>query len=419
MRRSPLKLDESIAVAVAVFVDPLERTQRGLLEVARERDVVRPAPHFGEEDEIQRRRVDSAVVAREPRLRRLPVPDLVHDLPRLGVDRGIVLARLQVREHLERAARELWPEEQRLQTRDQRVAAEHRHEPRHARGRKLAEVALRIAAHAQRCEIADRLVERAGELVPVGAQLRYTQLPCRQRVPDVASLLAETPLDLNRRDDGVRLRRHDVDAKLPALARLELHRERHRRAVHVSDLREDDLRPQRVLAVDEHELVVLRIEAVRRGIRQRLRSHRVAEREIVLLHGKNRREVGLELEPELERDRIHALVFEHDDVLHPLADEPLARDRHLVLPQAADERIAEVERGREVLDLARGERQGRRAVHRELQPREETGVLREEAARLLADVADLVADAEGRAFEDGEHHANRERFAFRTTAPKP
>src|SRR5712691_8497980 len=221
----------------------------------------------------------------------------------------------------------------------------------------------------------------------------------------MAAFLAEAPFDLQRRRDVVRMRGHDVDAQLPTLTRVELHRERHGRSVHVPGLREDDLRPQRVLAVDEDKLVVLSVEAARRRIGQRLRAHRVAEREVVLLHGKDRREVRRELEPELERDGIHALVLEHEDVLHPLSDEPLARDRHLVLAQSADERIAEIERRGEVFDLARRQRQRCRAVHRQLQPRQEACVLREEAARHLADVAELVADAEGRAFEDRERHS--------------
>src|SRR5207237_8922574 len=65
VRRSALVLDESVAVAVAVAVDPLERTQRRLLEVTHASPVVRPEPDLGEEHEIERRRVDRPVVERE------------------------------------------------------------------------------------------------------------------------------------------------------------------------------------------------------------------------------------------------------------------------------------------------------------------------------------------------------------------
>ena len=55
----------------------------------------------------------------ERRPRRPPAPQLVDDLARLGVDFGIVRRRLQVGERAQRRLRELGPEEQRLQARDQ------------------------------------------------------------------------------------------------------------------------------------------------------------------------------------------------------------------------------------------------------------------------------------------------------------
>ena len=110
----------------------------GSRSAAHERGVVRPAPHLGEEHEEERRRVDRAVVAREPGRRRLPGADLVDDLARLGVRERIVLGRLQAGERRERVARQLRPEDERLEARDQRVAAEHGHEPGHPGGEELA-----------------------------------------------------------------------------------------------------------------------------------------------------------------------------------------------------------------------------------------------------------------------------------------
>src|SRR5207253_9567769 len=161
--------------------------------------------------------------------------------------------------------------------------------------------------------------------------------------------------------------------------------------------------------VREDELVVPVVVARRHGIRQGARALRVAEGEVVLLHRHDVREVGADLEPELEGDRFHALVPYDDVVLHPLADEALALDRQDVLLQPARERVAQEERGREVLDLAGREQQRPRAVDRQLQVREEARVLGEEPVRLrAADVAELVADAEGRALEDRElAHASR------------
>ena len=123
------------------------------------------------------------------------------------------------------------------------------------------------------------------------------------------------------------------------------------------------------------------VEADGRGRRQRTGVQRVAEREVVLLDGDDVREVGADLELELERDRLGALVADGDVVLHPVADEALAHDREHVLAEAARERVAQVEGGREVLDLAGREQQRPLAVHAQLEPGEEARVVREEPGR--------------------------------------
>ncbi len=84
----------------------------------------------------------------------------------------------------------------------------------------------------------------------------------------------------------------------------------------------------------------------------------------------------------------------------PVADEALARDRERVLRQARDDGVAEVERRREVLDLPGREQERADAVDPQLEPGEEARVLGEEPAREAVEVADLVADAEGRSLED-------------------
>ena len=198
LRAAPV-LDEAVAVEVAVLVDPGERAQRGLPEVADERRVARPAPDLGEEDEVERRRVNRAVVAREPRFGSLAVAHLVDDLAGLGVDRRVVLGRLQRGEDTERVVRELRPEEERLQARDQRVAAEDRHEPGHPRGRKLAGD-TRVLVHPQRREVGDRLRERRRQLLPRGPQLRHGEVPRRERGADARELVSELPLRLRDRD---------------------------------------------------------------------------------------------------------------------------------------------------------------------------------------------------------------------------
>ena len=138
---------------------------------------------------------------------------------------------------------------------------------------------------------------------------------------------------------------------MPALARLELDPPANGGAVDLAALREDHLRLGTVVAVSEEELVVLVDEVHRHGLGQRLGTHRVAEREVVRLDREDVREVGLDLELELELLALHALVLGDDYVLHRLADEPLAENRDDVLLEPARERVAEEERGREVLDL--------------------------------------------------------------------
>ena len=104
------------------------------------------------------------------------MPHLVDDLAGLGVDRRVVFGRLEGGENTERVARELRPEEERLQARDERVAAEDGHEPGHPRGGKLAGDA-RILVHPERGKVGDRLPERHRQLLPGGLQLRDGEVP--------------------------------------------------------------------------------------------------------------------------------------------------------------------------------------------------------------------------------------------------
>ena len=125
--------------------------------------------------------------------------DLVDDLAGLGIDRGIVLARLQVGQHLERSAGELRAEQQGLQARDQRVAAEDRHEPGHAGGGQAARADAARAAHPQRREVGDGLGERVAQLVPRRAEavrVLHGELAGADEAAARARLVPELRLDL-------------------------------------------------------------------------------------------------------------------------------------------------------------------------------------------------------------------------------
>ena len=136
----------------------------------------------------------------------------------------------------------------------------------------------------------------------------------------------------------------------------------------------------------------------------------VAEREVVLLDREDVREVAAELERELEGD---ASPYAGSwTTIRSCIASPTKRARAIESASCGSpsgERVAEVEGGREVLDLAGGESSGRRAVDRQPQAREEARVCDEEAGVGAVDVPALVADAERRAFEDRERHGGASR----------
>ena len=246
------------------------------------------------------------------------------------------------------------------------------------------------------------------EVVVARPQLRHAQPPGRERVAHVLPLGAELELDRAGRRLLAVQRRRDVEPEAPALPRRERDRVAHVRAVGRAALGQDHLRARAAVTVGrEDELVAALVEADGRGRRERTGVQRVAEREVVLLDGDDVREVGLDHELELERDRLGALVADGDVVLHPFADEALAHDREHVLAEAARERVPQVEGGGEVLDPAGREQQRPLAVHAQLEPGEEARVVREQPGRGAVEVADVVADAERRPFEDGERHVSR------------
>ena len=392
------------------FVEYERRTPRGLAQLGHQRVVVRPAPDLGEQHEVEGRRIDGAVVALEPVLGRLAVADLVDDLSRLRVDGRVVLVGLQLGERLERAPRELGPEEERLQAGNDRVPAEDGHEPGHACGEEAP--APRARADAQRREVRDGLPEGVPKPVPRRVELGNAQTPGRERVADPVPLVAEAPLDeLGHLDLSVE-GHHEVEACLPALARRKLDPVANGRAVRLSLGREDDLRAGYVTVggVLEEELAVGAVVAPLDELRQRVGAHRVSEREVVLLDREDVGKVAAELELQLEGRRRERLVLDREVVLHSHADEPVARDRELILLEPARERVPHVEGGGEVLDLVRREQERALAVDPKPHAGEEARVLGEEAGGRPVDVADLVADAERGAFEDGERHGYSSRW---------
>ena len=133
--------DVAVALEVGVLVDPVERGPRLVLELAHELAVAGPALVLVEQHDVERRRVGAAVVRRvRPLLERghLAVAHLVQDPARVLVAEVVDARSLPLAERAQRRRRELGRERQRLQAREDAVAAEHRHEPGQARGGQAA-----------------------------------------------------------------------------------------------------------------------------------------------------------------------------------------------------------------------------------------------------------------------------------------
>jgi hypothetical protein len=165
-------------------------------------------------------------------------------------------------------------------------------------------------------------------------------------------------------------------------------------------LGEDDL-GEAVGVSFEDELVVLGLVDGRDEVGEWRRLLRLAEREVVGLDGEDVREVAPQLERELELERPRRMVLDDDVLLQPFPDEAVAPDRHLVVAEIARKRVPQVEGGRVVLDLVRGEDQRSRAVDEQAPVRQKASVVGEKPHRGVEDVAALVRDAERRPLEDG------------------
>src|SRR5204862_2592761 len=110
--------DVAGALEVGVLVNPVERRARLGLEVADELAVACPALVLVEQDDVERRGVDRAVVRRvRPFLerRQLAVAHLVQDPPRILVEEVYHAAALPVAVRWQRRHSELWLERMRLQ----------------------------------------------------------------------------------------------------------------------------------------------------------------------------------------------------------------------------------------------------------------------------------------------------------------
>ena len=132
-----------------------------------------------EQDEEQRRRVGGSEVRRVralPARGELAEAQLVEDLAGLLLVEVVALLGLAGGEHAQRGGRQPGQVGQRLEARDQAVAAEQRHEPRQS-GRGQRRALGEVGMHAQRGEIAEARAVGASQRRVLGLQQRRAGQP--------------------------------------------------------------------------------------------------------------------------------------------------------------------------------------------------------------------------------------------------
>ena len=322
-----------------MVVDPGERAQRRVVEVPDESGIVRPAPDLREQDQVQRCRVDRAVVGLEPVPRRLPRRTSWTILPGSASMAGLssVACRLASTSRALRASSGPNISVCRHVISVSRPKTVMNHGiPRPAGCRALASM------DAERGEIGDRARERVVEVVPGGAELRDAQLPGGERGLDTLPLLAEAPLGRRglicspsrRARPRRRCPRRCAGLELDPVAGLA--------QLDVAPASEDTwvrAWPWSSSSTNWFSDSSKCASASGAG------ACSVAEREVVVLDREDVREVVAELERELERDRAHRVVVHDQFVLHALADEAVPGDRDGVLRQLTGDRVPQEEGG--------------------------------------------------------------------------
>ena len=133
----PVVLDVAVAVGVAEVLDPLDGPRRVGQQLVDQLAGHAPAPHLAEQHDEERGGVGRAVVdapAAERERGGVAEAHLVEDAARLLLVAGVDLGALEPGQGLQHPAGQVGVDQQRHPRRQQRVAAEHRHEPRRPGG---------------------------------------------------------------------------------------------------------------------------------------------------------------------------------------------------------------------------------------------------------------------------------------------
>ena len=184
-------VEETIPVGVPVLVDPSQCRLNVWTQLVEQVGGARPRGVDAKEDEELGRAVHAAVVGRLGHLvevRHLAYPQLMQNLPGLGVAPIVLDGCLVAREHPQRVFGHRRLECRHLNRGNQAIAAEQRHIPRNAGGEKR----LIVLAHGQHVQIHKRarehlveqlVVSRDARALAHGALVRPAQLLCSR--PDL------------------------------------------------------------------------------------------------------------------------------------------------------------------------------------------------------------------------------------------
>ena len=209
--RHPLVLDVSVAVEVAVVLDPLERPLRVGQELVHHLAGEAPSAQLTEQHDEERGGVGGPVVdapAAERQRGRVAEAHLVEDAARLLLASRVDVLALEPGQGLQDPERQVGVDEQRHPRRDERVAAEHRHEPRRA-GRQHDALGIVGVEDPQRPEVLGARGDDGPQAVVIGLDLGHLATPLGQslgRGGPVDRLAAQVAgVDRLALDDGVEL----------------------------------------------------------------------------------------------------------------------------------------------------------------------------------------------------------------------